>query len=92
MMLLGFLCISQFYAPKFPASASHKRHYITWKTGKEDWRIFSFQPGTLLKRQNLCQTEGQNATKESISLKKNKYFKVIKKNIKKFRLRSLETL
>lgn len=45
------------------------------------------------KKAELCQTEGQNATKESISLKKNKYFKVKKtKSIKKFRLRSLKTL
>lgn len=75
MMLLGFSCISQFYAPKFLANASHKRHYMTWKIDKEGWRIFSLFPiqaETLLKSQNLCQTAGQNATKESISLKENK--------------------
>lgn len=95
MMLLGFSCISQLYAPKFLTSASHKRHYITWKTGKEGWRIFFFsiQPGTVLKSQNLCQTAEQNATKKSISLKKNKYFKGKNKVIWKFKLRnSLATL
>lgn len=65
MMLLGFSCISQFYAPKFLASASHKRHYITWKTGKEGWRIFSFQPGALLKRQNYVRQKGKMQPKKA---------------------------
>lgn len=49
---------------------------MTRKTGKEGWRILSFFPiqaETVLKRENLCQTAEQNATKESISLKENKY-------------------
>lgn len=43
---------------------------------------------TAKKRQNLCQTAEQNATKESISLKENKYCTVKNKNHgRKFKLR-----
>lgn len=82
MMLLGFSCISQFSAPQFLANASHKRHISQGKQAKkveEFSPFFQFRQKRCLKKQNLCQTAEENATKESISLKENKYCKVKKK-------------
>lgn len=83
MMLLGFSCISQFSAPQFLANASHKRHISQGKQAKkveEFSPFFQFRQKHCLKKQNLCQTAEENATKESISLKENKYCKVKNKN------------